>query len=244
MDGNRVLTINAVNLNDTARYTCVGTNIAGELSNHVDLQIFGSFTRRDRTVSVTQTLDFRTVPPTIQRDPDKDNVSVIQHHHIALTCTAQGKSDARRPDQGISDSRFSQVTHGLPYRGKRIVFPSIHSILDTGTQFDHGDDFIETFAVGRIGPAGFQLLIIQADPSQAGIYTCLAYSKAGEVKQQFRLTVLGTAQLWPSSFLFLHTSQSSQSLDSMSGVHYFPPTATRFGRIILLRHSSECLNIE
>jgi len=43
----------------------------------------------------------------------------------------------------------------------------------------------------RIGPAGFQLLIIQADPSQAGIYTCLAYSKAGETKQQFRLTVLG-----------------------------------------------------
>ncbi|CAF4152779.1 unnamed protein product, partial [Rotaria magnacalcarata] len=31
----------------------------------------------------------------------------------------------------------------------------------------------------RIGPAGFQLLIIQAEPSQAGIYTCLAYSKAG-----------------------------------------------------------------
>ena len=43
----------------------------------------------------------------------------------------------------------------------------------------------------RIGPAGFQLLIIQADPSQAGIYTCLAYSKAGEAKQQFRLSVLG-----------------------------------------------------
>lgn len=43
----------------------------------------------------------------------------------------------------------------------------------------------------RIGPAGFQLLIIQADSSQAGIYTCLAYSKAGEVKEQFRLIVLG-----------------------------------------------------
>jgi hypothetical protein len=43
----------------------------------------------------------------------------------------------------------------------------------------------------RIGPGGFQLLIIQADPSQAGIYTCHAYSKAGEAKQQFRLTVLG-----------------------------------------------------
>ncbi len=43
----------------------------------------------------------------------------------------------------------------------------------------------------RIGPAGFQLLIIQADPSQAGVYTCLAYSKAGEAKQQFRLTVSG-----------------------------------------------------
>jgi hypothetical protein len=43
----------------------------------------------------------------------------------------------------------------------------------------------------RIGPGGFQLLIIQADPSQAGIYTCHAYSKAGEAKQQFQLTVLG-----------------------------------------------------
>jgi hypothetical protein len=45
--------------------------------------------------------------------------------------------------------------------------------------------------LNRIGPAGFQLLIIQADPSQAGVYTCLAYSKAGEAKQQFRVTVLG-----------------------------------------------------
>jgi hypothetical protein len=43
----------------------------------------------------------------------------------------------------------------------------------------------------RIGPGGFQLLIIQADPSQAGIYICHAYSKAGEAKQQFQLTVLG-----------------------------------------------------
>jgi hypothetical protein len=52
--------------------------------------------------------------------------------------------------------------------------------------------FISEFLwFNRIGPAGFQLLIIQADPSQAGIYTCLAYSKAGEAKQQFRLTVLG-----------------------------------------------------
>ena len=43
----------------------------------------------------------------------------------------------------------------------------------------------------RIGPGGFQLLIIQAEPSQEGIYTCHAYSKAGEARQQFRLTVLG-----------------------------------------------------
>jgi hypothetical protein len=30
------------------------------------------------------------VPPTIQRDPNENNVNVIQHHHIALTCTANG----------------------------------------------------------------------------------------------------------------------------------------------------------
>jgi len=51
--------------------------------------------------------------------------------------------------------------------------------------------FYDFLLFNRIGPAGFQLLIIQADPSQAGIYTCLAYSKAGEAKQQFHLTVLG-----------------------------------------------------
>ena len=41
VDENRVFIINAVNLNDNARYTCIGTNIAGELSKHMDLQIFG-----------------------------------------------------------------------------------------------------------------------------------------------------------------------------------------------------------
>lgn len=40
IDDNRILIINSVNLNDNARYTCIGTNIAGELSNHIDLQIF------------------------------------------------------------------------------------------------------------------------------------------------------------------------------------------------------------
>jgi hypothetical protein len=50
----------------------------------------------------------------------------------------------------------------------------------------------------RIGPGGFQLLIIQADPSQEGIYTCYAYSKAGEARQQFRLTVLGKNTLMRS----------------------------------------------
>ncbi|CAF4325380.1 unnamed protein product, partial [Adineta steineri] len=70
IDDNRILIINSVNQNDNARYTCIGTNIAGELSNHIELQIF--------------------VPPIIQREPNEDNVNVIQHHHIALTCTPQG----------------------------------------------------------------------------------------------------------------------------------------------------------
>ncbi|CAF3856205.1 unnamed protein product, partial [Rotaria magnacalcarata] len=134
MDDNRVLIINSVNLHDNARYTCIGTNIAGELSNHIDLQIF--------------------VPPTIQRDPTVDSVNVIQNHHIALTCKANGD-----PSPSVSWEK-----DGLP--------------VDTvNSRY-------------RIGPAGFQLLIIQAEPSQAGIYTCLAYSKAGEVKEQFRLIVL------------------------------------------------------
>ena len=30
------------------------------------------------------------VPPTVQREPDEDNVNVIQNHHIALTCRANG----------------------------------------------------------------------------------------------------------------------------------------------------------
>ncbi|CAF2894680.1 unnamed protein product [Rotaria sp. Silwood2] len=134
IDENRVLIINSVNLNDNARYTCIGTNIAGELSNHIDLQIF--------------------VPPTIQRDPNEDNVNVIQYYHIALTCTANGD-----PLPSVLWEK-----DGLP--------------VDT------------TNSRYRIGPSGFQLLIIQADPTQAGIYTCLAYSKAGEAKEQFRLTVL------------------------------------------------------
>lgn len=41
IDENRALIIKSVNLYDNARYTCIGTNIAGELSNHIDLQIFG-----------------------------------------------------------------------------------------------------------------------------------------------------------------------------------------------------------
>ncbi|CAF1357382.1 unnamed protein product [Adineta steineri] len=134
IDDTRILIINSVNQNDNARYTCIGTNIAGELSNHIELQIF--------------------VPPIIQREPNEDNVNVIQHHHIALTCTPQGD-----PLPSISWEK-----DGLP---------------------------IDTFnSRYRIGPGSLQLLIIQADPSQAGIYTCLAYSKAGEAKQQFRLTVL------------------------------------------------------
>ena len=41
------------------------------------------------------------VPPTIQRDPDQDHVHVIQHHHVALTCTAQGLRES------VFDSRWS-----------------------------------------------------------------------------------------------------------------------------------------
>jgi hypothetical protein len=59
----------------------------------------------------------------------------------------------------------------------------------------------------RVGPAGFQLLIIQAEPSQAGIYTCLAYSKAGEVKEQFRLIVLGIEIYDYNYFLFYSKQQ-------------------------------------
>ncbi|UJR25150.1 hypothetical protein I4U23_006509 [Adineta vaga] len=134
LEENRVLIIQSVNVNDHARYTCIGTNIAGELSNHIELQIF--------------------VPPIIQREPNEDNVTVIQHHHVALTCTANGD-----PWPSVSWEK-----DGLP--------------VDTSS------------ARYRIGPGGSQLLIIQADPSQGGIYTCIAYSKAGEAKQQFRLIVL------------------------------------------------------
>ncbi|CAF0772843.1 unnamed protein product [Rotaria sordida] len=147
IDKNRVLSINLVNLNDNARYTCIGTNIAGELSNHIDLQIF--------------------VPPTIQRDPNEDNVNVIQYYHITLTCTANGD-----PLPSVSWEK-----DGLP--------------IDT------------TNSRYRIGPSGFQLLIIQADPSQAGIYTCLAYSKAGEAKEQFRLTVLVPPRIQRENTSFL-----------------------------------------
>ncbi len=76
-----------MNLNDNARYTCIGTNIAGELSNHIDLQIFS---RIIWSIFFLQNLFLNLVPPTIQRDPNEDNLSVIQHHHIALTCTANG----------------------------------------------------------------------------------------------------------------------------------------------------------
>ncbi|CAF3915835.1 unnamed protein product [Rotaria sp. Silwood2] len=147
IDENRVLIINSVNLNDNARYTCIGTNIAGELSNHIDLQIF--------------------VPPTIQRDPNEDNVNVIQYYHIALTCTANGD-----PLPSVLWEK-----DGLP--------------VDT------------TNSRYRIGPSGFQLLIIQADPTQAGIYTCLAYSKAGEAKEQFRLTVLVPPRIQRENTSFL-----------------------------------------
>jgi hypothetical protein len=42
LEENRVFVIHSVNVNDHARYTCIGTNIAGELSNHIELQIFGN----------------------------------------------------------------------------------------------------------------------------------------------------------------------------------------------------------
>lgn len=40
LDNNRIFLIHSVQLSDNARYTCIGTNIAGELSNHIELQIF------------------------------------------------------------------------------------------------------------------------------------------------------------------------------------------------------------
>ncbi|CAF0852080.1 unnamed protein product [Adineta ricciae] len=150
LEENRVLVIQSVNVNDHARYTCIGTNIAGELSNHIELQIF--------------------VPPVIQREPNEDNVTVIQHHHIALTCTANGD-----PWPSVSWEK-----DGLP--------------VDRAS------------ARYRIGPGGSQLLIIQADPTQAGIYTCLAYSKAGEAKQHFRLTVLVPPRIERENTSYLVTS--------------------------------------
>ena len=46
LKNNRILIINQVNLRDDARYTCLGKNIAGELSNHMDLEILGLYSNR------------------------------------------------------------------------------------------------------------------------------------------------------------------------------------------------------
>lgn len=75
------------------------------------------------------------------------------------------------------------------------------------------------FKIIRIGPGGFQLLIIQAEPSQAGTYTCLAYSKAGEAKQQFRLTVLGKKMLEEKFFFLCFVLQNEEI--SSSRVFFF-----------------------
>ena len=92
MDENRVFIINSADLNDSARYTCIGTNIAGELSNHIELQIFSM----TNCLFNRFLLSINLVPPTIQREPNEDNVSVIQHHHIALTCTANGWNSTKK----------------------------------------------------------------------------------------------------------------------------------------------------
>lgn len=34
---------------------------------------------------------FHLVLPIIQHDPDLDEIQVIQHHHVSLTCTASGE---------------------------------------------------------------------------------------------------------------------------------------------------------
>ncbi len=82
------------------------------------------------------------------------------------------------------------MIHGLLYHGRKMVYLLIHRVHDIGWEKNR-ENIFDYILFYRIGPAGFQLLINQADPSQSGIYTCLAYSKAGEAKQQFRLTVLG-----------------------------------------------------
>ena len=118
-------------------------------------------------------------------------MTVIQHHHIALTCTANGGRIDRKMSTFIFEDYFQEI-HGLQYHGKKMVYPSTELVHDTGKSWRaEKDDYGLVNVCLRIGPDGSQLLIIQADPTQAGIYTCLAYSKAGEAKQHFRLTVLG-----------------------------------------------------
>lgn len=43
MNDNRTLVIHDIQLNDNARYSCIGTNLVGELRHDIELQIFGEF---------------------------------------------------------------------------------------------------------------------------------------------------------------------------------------------------------
>ena len=72
-----------------------------------------------------------SVPPVIQREPNEDNVTVIQHHHIALTCTANGGRIDRKMSTFIFEDYFQEI-HGLQYHGKKMVYPSTELVHDTG----------------------------------------------------------------------------------------------------------------
>lgn len=88
---NRTLIIANANAHDNGRYTCIGRNIIGELRSHIDLQMLGLYPPAvDKFILRYTNVSIFLVLPIIQRDPNQIDVNVIQHHHVALSCTATG----------------------------------------------------------------------------------------------------------------------------------------------------------
>ncbi|KAK6167247.1 hypothetical protein SNE40_021325 [Patella caerulea] len=93
---NLLLEINRAQVADTARYSCIATNEAGELRRNFQLEVL--------------------VPPTIDRTKISDNTSVIQNKTLYLDCPVSGV-----PQPSIIWLRNTVPLLDFPYKNLRLM---------------------------------------------------------------------------------------------------------------------------
>ncbi|XP_012942941.1 hemicentin-1 [Aplysia californica] len=125
LNQNRILEIDNVRVEDTAFYTCVATNEAGQLERNFNLDVY--------------------IPPTIDRESLQSNLVVVQNKTLRFHCPASGI-----PDPDIMWMKDEYPFLDFPYPHLRRLDDGLTLELSNAQLKDAG-----TYSCRASNPAGF-----------------------------------------------------------------------------------------